>query len=278
MQLGIRAHDVAYAPFDELVPAIRAQGFSCMHIALSKSIREFTPGIRAMTPGLAMHMKRVCADNGIDIAVLGNYLNLCHPDPEQYRAILKKYVAHLRFASILGCGVVGTETGACNAEYRYEPHNHSEEALSILIDRLHPAVEAAERFGVILAIEPVWKHIVCDPKRARRVLDEIDSPNLQIILDPVNLLCRDNADRQDDIMREAFELLGDDIAVIHLKDFLPDGDDLKSVESGAGGLHYPVLLRLIKEHKPYIHCTMENTKPENAVRAREYVQGIYDSL
>ncbi|MBQ3789978.1 MAG: sugar phosphate isomerase/epimerase [Lachnospiraceae bacterium] len=278
MQLGIRAHDVAYAPFEKLVPAIRDQGFTCMHIALSKSIREFTPGISAMTPGLAMYMKRICAQNGIDIAVLGNYLNLCHPDPEEYRRILKKYVAHLRFASILGCGVVGTETGACNEEYRFEPYSHSEEALKTFIERLQPAVEAAERFGVILAIEPVWKHIVCDPKRARRVLDEIDSPNLQIIFDPVNLLCRDNMDRQDDIIRESFDLLCEDIAVVHLKDFVPEGEDLKSVESGAGQLDYPLLLKLIREHKPYVQCTMEDTRPENAVRARKYVQEIYDNL
>ena len=40
MRIGIRAHDVKYAPLEELIPNIRKQGFHCMHIALSKSIKE----------------------------------------------------------------------------------------------------------------------------------------------------------------------------------------------------------------------------------------------
>ncbi len=278
MQLGIRAHDVAYAPFDQLVKKVREQGFSCIHVALGKSIKEFDPGIAAMTPGLAMYMKRVCLENKIDIAVLGNYCNLCHPDPEVHEGILKRYVAHMRFASLLGCGVVGTETGACNAGYCYEPHNHSEEAFRIFVKNLVPVVEAAERFGVILAIEPVWKHIIYSPRRARRVLDEIASPNLQIILDPVNLLCRDNLEQQDEIISEAFDLLCDDIAVIHMKDFRIEGDDLRSIPAGEGGLNYDLLLKRIKAYKPFVHCTLENTSPDNAVRTREFVQNLYETV
>ena len=51
-----------------------------MHIALSKSIKEFKPGVETMTPGLAMYIKELCAENKVDIAVLGCYLNLCNPN------------------------------------------------------------------------------------------------------------------------------------------------------------------------------------------------------
>lgn len=53
-------------------------------------------------------------------------------------------------------------------------------------------MEYAEKLGVIVAIEPVCRHIVNNAKRARKVLDAIDSPNLQIIFDPVNLLDESN--------------------------------------------------------------------------------------
>ena len=59
MRIGIRAHDVAYAPLDELIPNIHKQGFHCMHIALTKSIKEFKPGVETMTPGLAMYIKEL---------------------------------------------------------------------------------------------------------------------------------------------------------------------------------------------------------------------------
>lgn len=278
MRIGIRAHDVQYAPLAELIPNIHNQGFHCMHIALSKSIKEFKPEIETMTPGLAMYIKELCAENKVDIAVLGCYLNLCNPNPEQHKKIVEKYMAHIRFASILGCGVVGTETGAVNEEYKYEPANHSEEALNAFIENLRPIVKYAEQFGVIMAIEPVWKHIVCTVERARKVLDAIDSPNLQIIFDPVNLLCVENLPQQDEIIEKAFDLLGKEIAVVHCKDYVVEGDELKSIAAGTGSLNYPLLLKKVKEHKPYVHCTLENTVPENAVATREFMERTYASV
>lgn len=278
MRIGIRAHDVQYAPLAELIPNIHNQGFHCMHIALSKSIKEFKPELETMTPGLAMYIKELCAENKVDIAVLGCYLNLCNPNPEQHKKIVEKYMAHIRFASILGCGVVGTETGAVNEEYKYEPANHSEEALNTFIENLRPIVKYAEQFGVIMAIEPVWKHIVCTVERARKVLDAIDSPNLQIIFDPVNLLCVENLPQQDEIIEKAFDLLGKEIAVVHCKDYVVEGDELKSIAAGTGSLNYPLLLKKVKEHKPYVHCTLENTVPENAVATREFMERTYASV
>ena len=275
MRIGIRAHDVAYAPLDELIPNIHKQGFHCMHIALTKSIKEFKPGVETMTPGLAMYIKELCAENKVDVAVLGCYLNLCNPNPEKHKEIVEKYKAHIRFASILGCGVVGTETGAVNEEYKYEPANHSDEALQCFIDNLRPIVKYAEQFGVIVAIEPVWKHIVNTVERARKVLDAIDSPNLQIIFDPVNLLYVGNIDKQDEIIEKAFDLLLKDIAVVHCKDYVVEGDELKAIAAGTGGLNYPLLLKKIKEYKPYVHCTLENTVPENAVATREFMEKLY---
>ncbi len=275
MRLGIRAHDTKYAPLEELIPNIHNLGFKCMHIALSKSIKEFKPDICTMTPGLAMYMKELCIENKVDIAVLGCYLNLCNPDPEQHKQIVEKYKAHIRFASILGCGVVGTETGAVNVEYKYEPANHTEEALNLFIENLKPIVKYAEQFGVIIAIEPVWKHIVCTIERARKVLDAIDSPNLQIIFDPVNVLYTGNIDRQDEIIEQAFDLLRDEIAVVHCKDFVVEGDELKSIAAGTGGLNYPLLLKKIKQYKPYVHCTLENTVPENAIATRDFMENLY---
>ena len=40
MRIGIRAHDMEYAPLEQLIPNIHNKGFHCMHIALSKSIKH----------------------------------------------------------------------------------------------------------------------------------------------------------------------------------------------------------------------------------------------
>lgn len=276
MQLGIRLHDIKKAPLEERLSIAHEQGFACGHLALSKVISEYPVDDGALTPGYALYLKKLFAKNKLDIAVLGCYLNLANPNPESLNKIRKRYLTHIRFASLLDVGVVGTETGAVNEEYKFEERNHSEEALDIFIHNVRPVVEYAEKMGVIFAIEPVYKHIVCNPKRARRVLDEINSPNLQIIFDPVNLLDISNYKNRDEIIEEAMELLGDDIAMIHIKDFVVEDGKLVSVAAGTGEMDYTKIMKFIRERKPYVHVTLENTVPENAVAAREYIQNLWE--
>ena len=243
IQFGLRLHDAEKLPIEQVLPLVRQKGFSCVHLALSKSLKEVPNTPSALTPGYAAYLRRLFAKNELDIAVLGNYLK-------------EKYYAHIRFASLLGCGMVGTETGAPNAEYKFCPECRSDAALATFITNFKPVVRCAEQYGVTIAIEPVVRHIVYDARRARTVLDEIGSPNLQILLDPVNLL-----------------------NMIHFKDFLLQDADgqLAATGAGQGGMgDYRTILRFAKEQKPYVFATLENTTPENAVQCLQYLQKQYD--
>lgn len=284
MQLGIRLHDVntgldpTFQTMEARAAKAREEGFSCVHLAFSKVIKGFTFDDCALTEGLAAHARRVFAQNGLDVAVLGCYLNLAHPDPEKLREIQSRYFGHLRVAALMGSGVVGTETGAPNPEYKMDSNTHTPEALETFIRGLAPVVERAESCGVTMAIEPVWKHIVYDAQQARKVLDAIASPNLRIILDPVNLLHPGNMDRAPAVIGDAIDKLGDRVAVVHLKDYVPEGGDLKALAAGTGRMDYTPILRFMKDRKPYIQATLENTSNENAVAAREFLQRLYDEL
>ena len=110
IQFGLRLHDAEKLPIEQVLPLVRQKGFSCVHLALSKSLKEVPNTPSALTPGYAAYLRRLFAKNELDIAVLGNYLNLAHPDTDALHAIQEKYYAHIRFASLLGCGMVGTET------------------------------------------------------------------------------------------------------------------------------------------------------------------------
>lgn len=274
MNLGIRFHDTESLPFEERVAAVRRQGFGCVHLALSKAFEPFA-GPDALTPGFAMHIKNAFARNELDIAVLGCYLNLLHPDARELADIQSAYRAHLQFASWLGCGMVGTETGCPNADYRHEPACHTEECFAQFAKNLEPVVADAERLGVTVGIEPVYSHSIYSPRRARQLLDAMRSPNLKIILDPVNLLCAANAHRHRDIVDEALDLLGGDVAVLHLKDFTVEEDTLRSVPAGFGRMDYAGLMRFVKRCKPHIHATLEDAPPECAAEALERMRLAY---
>ncbi len=272
MQIGIRFHDTVELPFEERLTEIKKQGFSCVHIALSK-VPGFTADPMALTPGYAMYLRDAFRRADLDVAVLGCYLNLANPDSVQLSAIQEKYMAHIRFASLLGCGMVGTETGAPNVNYSYDKETcHSKEALETFITNLRPVVEYAEKMGVIVAIEPVYRHIVYSPQRAREVLDRIGSPNLQIIYDPVNLLWTDNYDRRYEVFEEAHDLLGKDICMIHLKDCVLTENGVKSMGCGLGELDYSSIVKFALDNKPFIQATLEDTTPDVAVSSRECIE------
>lgn len=284
IQLGVRLHDVnaGLGPEEQTMEARAAkageEGFTCVHLALSKVMKGITFDECALTEGLAAHIRRVFARSGLDIAVLGCYLNLAHPDPDKLRDIQGRYYGHLRAAALMGAGVVGTETGAPNPEYKTDAATHGREALDAFIRGLAPVVERAEHWGVAVAIEPVWKHIVFDADRALQVLGAIRSPNLRIILDPVNLLHPGNAEERERVVGQAMDKLADHIAVVHLKDYVREGDELRAVAAGTGEMDYTGILRFLKARKPYIQATLENTDNSNAAQAREFLQGLYGQV
>ena len=139
-------------------------------------------------------------------------------------------------------------------------------------------VGEAERRGVTLAIEPVWSHIVWNPDRALEVIRAMGSRNLRIIFDPVNLLSPENVDDRERVIGEAMDKLCDRIAVVHLKDYLPEHGQLKNVAAGTGRMDYSAILAFLKARKPYVQATLENTDDTNAVQARAFIERAYTKM
>lgn len=281
LQLGIRLHDVnAHLPpekrtLEARARAARAEGFCCVHLAPQKIMQEIAFEGAALTEGMGHYFRRVFAENQLDIAVLGCYMNLATPDTAQLECFKQRYYGSIRVASLCGAGMVGTETGAPNTEYKLDRNTHSEEALQLFIRNLADVVACAESYGVAVAIEPVWKHIVYDEKRALQVLRSIRSPNLRIILDPVNLLSPENLSRREQVIARALDALCEHIAMVHIKDFVPGEKEPGSVAAGTGEMDYRALLRFLKAQKPMIQATLENTDNGNAVAARQLIERLY---
>lgn len=277
LRLGVRGHDMPKAPFEELVKSIADAGFCCTQLALGKAIRDFSVSNEAMTFGMADYMKKVFEQNHVSVSVLGCYKNLANPEEQQLKVIKESYMHHIRFARFLECGMVGTETGAVNTEYKYTPENHTDAALHIFIENLKPMVEYAEKMGVCIGIEPVYKHIMCNVERTRKVLDAVNSPNLRVILDPINLLNAENRNQQEKIVEEAFEVLGKEIDAIHIKDYVvKDGSIVyEKVTVGEGDFNISHLLGILKAKKPFINVLLEASTPENVKASCEYIRRCY---
>lgn len=278
MNIGIRLHDVEKGSLSHRLEIARNQGFGCAHLALSKVIDNYKMTLPELTPGWACEIRHEFERTGLDIAVLGCYLNLATPDEATLKKNIDTYKAHLRFNKDLGATVVGTETGAPNTAYKFEPACRTPEALEIFINNLKTVVDYAEKLGQIVAVEPVIRHIMWNPAVTRTVLDLIASPNLMVIFDPVNLISTENYERRNEIWAEAVDLLANDIAMVHLKDFVVENGEMKSAQIGQGIVDYTAVLRFLKEKKPGIHVTLEETRPDYAETARKHIQSIYDNI
>ena len=273
MNIGIRLHDTEPGSLKERLAFARAQGFSCAHVALSKVLDDFAmeDAPEKLTDEYALRVRKEFDESGLECAVLGCYLNLADPNPERRAQTQEIYKAHLRFAAKIGARVVGTETYANPESVFSDPAPQSEEACRLLLDSLKPVVRCAEECGAVLAVEPVWCHIISTPERAVRMLEELPSENLQIILDAVNLIAPEKADRAEDIIRKAISLLGDRVRILHMKDYVitPQGE-MDACACGLGSMRYEQLLTFAAARG--LPMTLENTVPENAEEARLYLE------
>ncbi len=276
MNIGIRLHDTAEGTLARRLGFAKAQGFSCAHLALSKALKGFSmndaPAL--LTEALAESVRRDFAEQQMDCAVLGCYLTLTEPDDEKKQKTHEIYRAHLKFSRMMNAGVVGTETPAPKGM-----NPHSEEAFQLFIRCLRPLVQWAEEENAILAVEPVCEHIVSTPEKAERMLTLVPSDHLRIILDSVNLLSAEAAKNPDALIEEAIRRLGDKVSVLHMKDYVPiqPGDTrAQSTACGQGVMDYKRLLTFAKQKN--LPMTLEDTVPENAQSAREYLEKIAQSL
>lgn len=278
MNIGLRLHDTISGTLEERLRFIKGQGFSCAHTALSKVLDDFRmeDAPSKLTKEFASELQESFGKAGIDCVILGCYLNLANPDPEEREKTGEIYRAHLRFAPMMGASMVGTETPANpNSRFAKDPWE-DEDAFRFLVDCLRPAVRWAEEAGTILAVEPVYRHILSTPERAERLLTEIPSDSLRIILDAVNLLAPDAISRADEIIGEAIRRLGDRVVLLHMKDYLPGEEELNAVACGRGRMRYEQLISLAMER--HLPMTLENTMPDNAEAARLHLEAIGEKL
>lgn len=274
--IGIRAHDAGTMPVRELAKVIAAKGFSCVHLALQKAITDFDFSLGKLNPGMAKQIREALYQEGIFIAVLGCYINPVHPDAKIRREHLERFKEHIRFARDFGCSIVATETGSLNYDWSYTPENSSPKAFEMIVDSVKELVKEAEKFGVFVCLEGVTTHTISTPQVMKRVLDRVNSNNLQVLFDPANLLDADNIHGQQDMIREAFELFGDRIQIIHAKDFILENGKKKSVPVGKGLMDYPFLMDQIKKYKPGIEITMEDATLETMEEGRLYLEEFYE--
>lgn len=275
MNLGILAHTFGKLPVKQLAEIVAAHDLHNIQLALTKAIGDFDVRPGQLSPGLANHIGGEFHRNGVRIAVLGCYINPIHPDPEQRRIEINRFKEHLRYARDFGTGLVATETGSRTTYRDTNPDSYLEKCWDLVKSAFEEIAEEAEKWGVTAAIEPVFGHTIHTSEHMQRLLEEIPSSHLGVLIDPCNMMDQPNAGNQEEFLGKAFELWGDRIVLAHAKDFRYDEAGRKlTLPSGQGDLDYPLFLRMLKERKPWIDISMEGVTAGQAPEAAAFMRQV----
>lgn len=173
--------------------------------------------------------------------------------------------------------MVGTETGRYSTSFQVVPETYTENCYQLLLKSMREIVKAAEKLGVIVGVEGVHDHTLYNPEMMRRFLDDIDSPVVEVILDPVNLISKENYKEQEAVVSSAFDLYQDRITMMHIKDFRMEESGPQVEFVGEGLFRYEPLIARLKE-KPHIALLLENSTPQRYHDNVLYLQKIYQQV
>lgn len=223
MELGIFAKTFPRPTLEETLDAVAAHGFTSVHWNMSCAGLPSMPD--TIDPAVLRRIRGAAAQRGIKIETLSATFNMIHPEPKVRRLGLEGLKVLAAACELLGTGIVTLCTGTRNAEnmWRRHPDNDTDSTWNDIIQTMTEAVSIAREFNVKLGIEPEPGNVISSAPRARRLLDEIDSPALGIVLDPANLIEGVAPELVDATIDQGFELLGDRIISAHGKDRGADG-------------------------------------------------------
>lgn len=276
LNLGIRAHDLGPTDMDNLLKKLNDYELNHIQLAVKKSFPEVFDSFDKLTPGIANYYSKRFAEAGVKISILGSYVNIVDPDLEKRKQALNDFTKHLSLADDFKASMVATETGSVGNGYTEE--NFTEEAFLEVIDSVRLMVKDAEKFGTTVAIEPGINHPLYTAKLAKRLIEAVDSPNLKLILDCANLMLPENHHHQAEVIEEAFELLGDHIIAMHVKDYVIEDGKVKIVPVGTGEMAYDRIMSFAKYEKPYLFVSLEATREPELENSIKLLKEVYDRV
>jgi sugar phosphate isomerase/epimerase/pimeloyl-ACP methyl ester carboxylesterase len=245
MRLGIFAKTFVRPTLAETLDAVVARGLDCIQFNFACAGLPSMPD--KIAPELAAQIGREIKQRKLTVAAVSGTFNMIDPDVARRREGLRRLEVIAASCAALGTSLITLCTGTRDLEnmWRHHPQNESEEAWRDLLASIAAALKIADKHNLFIGIEPETANVISSADKARRLLDEMQSPRLKIVMDASNLYHPGDKTKKEDILTEAFDLLGKDLILAHAKDFRDSGG-MEYVAPGKGTLPWPHYLRLLR--------------------------------
>jgi sugar phosphate isomerase/epimerase len=270
MEIGIFAKVFSRPTLEETLDAVQAHGIRYVQFNMACAGLLTLP--EHIAPELCHSIRSAMAARGLTMTALSGTFNMIHPDVAQRREGLRRLRVLARACAPMGTSIVTLCTGTRDAQdmWRRHPNNDTPEAWADLLASMREAVDAADEAGVTLGVEPELSNVINSARKARRLLDELGSQHVKIVMDGSNLLHAGQVEHMREILDQAFDLLGKDIVLVHAKDLMA-GAGAHAAGHGAAGTgvldydHYLARLRALGFDGPLILHTLTEDQVDASV-------------
>ena len=201
-------------------------------------------------------LRRFLDDHGLSIGELSRFHGgLAAQDPAENRASLDAYRRNLAHAGSLGAACVGF---SLTVLFSLDGTSGEDPRSAAVWDRVVASIgdmaSDAAAAGMDIAAHPHQLGPLYSVEQIARLLRDVNSPRLKVLLDPVNLVTLEHYYDTAPFLNDAFDTLGGDIVSVHAKDTVLSGlqrNDqglltvcrLNEAVPGKGNLDYATLLR-----------------------------------
>lgn len=243
MKLGIFAKTFEGTQPGPVLKAVAGAGFVCAQYNMACSGLASMPD--AIDEGQARAIAGAAHKAGIEIAAVSGTYNMIHPDRAVCEAGHRRLAVLAERSHAMSTRLITLCTGTRDPydQWKEHPDNGTPEAWRDLLEAMETTIGIAERYDVDLGIEPELANVINSAHKARRLIDEMQSRRIRIVLDPANLFETATLDEQRTTISAAIDLLADRIVMAHAKDRNPDGS---FATAGKGVLDYSHYLGCLK--------------------------------
>ena len=273
MQIGVFSRTYELSDLEETYRRMRGHGLSHTQFNLSNA------GLPTLPPHVTdedlARIQALTAAYGITLDALTGTFNMIDPDEAAREQGCRQFAEQCRIARELGIPIVSLCTGSKNPESKWKWHddNWKDASWADLMRSTERVLKCAEDNHIILGVETEASNIINTAQRARKYLDTVGSPSLKIIMDGANLFRPEQVSDMQNVLTEAFALLGKDIVLAHAKDIAVD-ESIAFTAVGQGCLDYSTYLRLLKQTKYDGPLIMHSLSEQQIPDSKRYLEAM----
>ncbi|MDD5602646.1 MAG: sugar phosphate isomerase/epimerase [Eubacteriales bacterium] len=243
MKIGFIIHEIRRRTIGESFFAARGYGLEQAQFNFTSFCGTDMP--EKIPDDIVRETVSASREYGVEIVAINGTFNMIGKDRGRLSEDIRRFELIAETGVRMGCKLITLCTGTRSGKsmWSWHPDTISQVSWDELTDTIGKVLVIAEKYDMLLGIEPEYTNVVNTADRALRLIETMGGRRLRIIMDCANLFHPGEAKKENvrGVIGQAFDLLGDFVAAAHGKDIL-ESDGIKFTYAGNGIIDFDYFL------------------------------------